>query len=67
MSPHVIPLKEAFKVAQARSKVQPVADRVESYKMFIARAQGRVSRAEEVIKRAQEERAVHVAELKEAE
>ena len=35
--------------------------------MFIARAQRRVTRAEEVIKRAQEQRAVYVAEVEEAE
>ena len=66
-SPLVRPLKEALKAAQARSKVQPVADRVESCKLFIARGQRRVTGAEEVIKRAQEQRAVHVVEVEEAQ
>ena len=44
-----------------------MADRVESCKLFTARAQRRVTRAEEVTKRAQEQRAVYVAEVEEAQ
>ena len=48
-------LKEAPEAGQARSKVKPVADRVESCKLFIARAQRR-DMCRRVIKRVQDER-----------
>ena len=66
-NPHAKPLKVALQAAKSRSKVPPVADRIEACKTFIERAQRRVVRAEEVIKRALEQKEVYVAEVEDGQ
>ena len=55
-----------FASRQSRSKVLPVAERVEACKKFLERAKRRVARAEEVINRAQQ-RVIYMEEVEEAE
>ena len=66
-NPHARPLKDALQAAKSRSKVPPVADRIEACKTFIERAKRRVVRAEEIMKRAIEQKDVHVAEVEDTE
>ena len=60
------PLLTALKRAQAKSKVPPEQQRVESCTAFLERANKRLSRAEEVISSAVEQKAIHEAEVAEA-
>ena len=64
---HANPLKEALRVAQARASARPVEERVESCKLFLERARKRVERAQAVVDRAQEQKALHEAEVVEGE
>ena len=64
---HANPLKEALRVAQARASVRPVVERVESCKLFLERARKRVERAQAVVDRAQEQKALYEAEVVEGE
>ena len=66
-NPHARPLLDALRVAKSRSKLPPVDERVEACRTFLERAKRRVARADEVITRAQEQKAVYVAEVEEAE
>ena len=63
----VKPLQEALRVAQARASVHPIQERVDSCKLFLERAEKRVQRAQEVIDRACEQRALYDAEVVEGE
>ena len=60
-NPHAKPLKVALQAAKSRSKVPPVADRIEACKTFIERVQRRV------VKRALEQKEVYVAEVEDAQ
>ena len=51
-SVHAKGLHEALRIARARSKLPPVAERVESCKKFLDRARQRVVRAQDVIDKA---------------
>ena len=66
-NPHARPLKDALQAAKSRSKVPPVAHRIEACKTFIERATRRVVRAEEITRRALEQKDVYVAEVEDAE
>ena len=66
-NPHARPLKDALQATKSRSRVPPVAERIEVCKTFLERAKRRVVRAEEIIKRAVEQKDVHVAEVEDAE
>ena len=63
---HTNPLKEALRVAQARASVRPVEERVESCKLFLERAK-RVERAQAVVDRAREQKALCEAAVAEGE
>ena len=60
-------LQEALRVAQPRASVLPIQERVDSCKLFLERAKKRVQRAQEVIDRACEQRALCEAEVVEGE
>ena len=64
---HANPLKEALRVAPARASVRPVEERVESCKFFLERAKKRVERAQAVVDRAREQKALYEAEVAEGE
>ena len=63
----VKPLQEALRAAQTEASVLPVQERVESCKLFLERARKRVQRAQEVIDRACEQKALYEAEVVEGE
>ena len=48
-NPHARPLKDALQATKSRSKVPPVAERVEACKKFLERAKRRVARRQRVI------------------
>ena len=58
---------DALQAAKSRSRVPPVAERIEACKTFLERAKRRVVRAEEIMKRAVEQKDVYVAEVEDAE
>ena len=60
-SVHAKPLHMALKAAQQRSKVGPIQERLDSCRQFIERAKKRVLRADEVIARAVEQKAIFEA------
>ena len=66
-SVHAKPLLIALKAAQQRSKVGPIQERLDSCRQFIERAKKRVLRADEVIARAVEQKAIFEAEVAQAE
>ena len=66
-NPHSTPLKEAIRVARAKSKVLPVTERIEACKSFIERARKRLVRTEAVIAKAQEQKAIFESELRDGE
>ena len=66
-SVHAKPLLTALKAAQERSKVGPIQERLDSCRQFIDRAKKRVLRADEVIARAVEQKAIFEAEVAQAE
>ena len=57
-NPHARLLKDALQAAKSKSKVPLVADRIEACKTFIERAKRRVVPAEEIMKRALEQKDV---------
>ena len=61
------PLQEALRAAQVRASVPPIQERVDSCKLFLERARKRVHRAQEVIDRAHEQKAVYETEVAEGE
>ena len=66
-SVHAKPLQMALKAAQQKSKVGPIQERLDSCRQFIKRAKKRVLRADEVIARAFEQKAIFEAEVAQAE
>ena len=66
-SVHAKPLLTALKAAQERSKVGPIQERLDSCRQIIERAKKRVLRADEVIARAVEQKAIFEAEVVQAE
>ena len=60
---HAGPLLKSLQVAKSRSRAPPVADRIEACKSFIERAKRRVVRAEEIFKRARDQKDVCVLEV----
>ena len=62
-SAHAKPLLDALKKARAQSKVSPVRERMESCRKFIERAKKRVMRAEDLITKATEQKAVFLKQL----
>ena len=61
------PLQEALRAAKVRASVPPIQERVDSCKLFLERAKKRVHRAQEVIDRAHEQKAVCETEVAEGE
>ena len=66
-SPHAKPLVEALRIARAKSAVPPLQQRIQSCKLCIERAKQRVVRAEAVITRAVEQKAICEGEVAEGE
>ena len=66
-SVHAKPLLTALKAAQERSKMGPIQERLDSCRQFIERAKKRVLRADEVIARAVEQKAIFEVEVAQAE
>ena len=66
-SPHAKPLVEALRIARAKSAVPPLQQRIQSRKLYIERAKQRVVRAEAVITRAVEQKAIYDGEVAEGE
>ena len=66
-SVHAKPLLTALKAAQERSKMGPIQERLGSCRQFVERAKKRVLRADEVIARAVEQKAIFEAEVAQAE
>ena len=66
-SAHAKGLHEALRIARARSKLPPVAERVVSCKKFLDRARQRVVRAQDVIDKATAQKKVHEEEVVEGE
>ena len=64
---HAKPLVEALKAARAKSRVPPVSERLTSCRNFLERARKRVTRAEDLIAKAVEQKAVFMQEVAEAE
>ena len=63
---HAKPLVEALKAARAKSPVPPVSERLTSCWNFLERARKRVTRAEDLIARAVEQKTVFMQEVAEA-
>ena len=66
-SVHAKGLHEALRIARARSKLPPVAERVESCKKYLDRARQRVVRAQDVIDKATAQKKLHEEEVVEGE
>ena len=66
-NPHSTPLKEALRIARAKSKVLPVSERIEACKSFIERARKCLVWTEAVIAKAQEQKAIFDLELQDGE
>ena len=64
---HAKPLVEALKAARAKSRVPPVSERLTSCRNFFERARKRVTRAEDLIAKAVEQKTVFMQEVAEAE
>ena len=64
---HAKPLVEAWKAARAKSPVPPVSKRLTSCRNFLERARKRVTRAEDLIAKAVEQKTVFMQEIAEAE
>ena len=66
-SPLCAPLQAAFRSARTKSNFRPVNERVEACKGFLERAKKRFVRTEGVIAKAQEQKLIFEAELREGE
>ena len=64
---HAKSLHEALRVARNKTKLPPIQDQVESCKSFLERARKRVLRAQAVIDRAVEQKAVYEKEVADGE
>ena len=64
---HAKPLVEALKAARAKSRVPPVSERLTSCRNFPERARKRVTRAEDLVAKAVEQKTVFMQEVEEAE
>ena len=66
-SVHAKALQDALHVAQNKAKLPPIQDQVESCKTFLERARKRVLRAQVVIDRAIEQKAIYELEVAEGQ
>ena len=66
-SVHAMALHEALRVAQNKAKLPPIQEQLESCKTFLDRARKRVLRAQAVIDRATEQKAVYESEVAEGQ